>query len=51
MTLVRKQILITNKQEEFLKKEKEKREGVSEADIIREALNMYMESKKKRGSK
>ena len=48
MTLVRKQVQVTAKQDEFLKQQTEEREGVSEAFIIREALDMYIQSKKQK---
>lgn len=44
MTLIRKQVQITSKQEEFLKARVEETEGLKESMIIRAALKMYMDN-------
>lgn len=43
--MIRKQFYITEEQEKYLK-EQTKQKGVREAEIVRRALDQYIESKK-----
>ena len=43
--MVRKQLYITEQQEQYLK-DQAKQKGVKEAEVVRRALDQYIESKK-----
>jgi len=42
--MIRKQIYVTKEQEQFLKQQSNKK-GMTEAELIRRALDQYMEAK------